>query len=477
MSRAPGLVAWVIALPLAGAIVTLLAGRRGPIVGMVASLATTFAALSLAWQVRVRGAEVYPIGSWDAPLGIELRADGIAAAMVATVGIVGVLASSAAFDHLPRGPRTTAFFTSWLFTWAALDALLLSADAFNLYVALELSTLGAVGLVALEAAATGEATGQALRYLVISFLGSLGYLAGVALLYGVTGALDVRLIGVRATESTATSLAFALIIAGLALKAALFPFQSWLPRVYVSAATPATALLSGLVGKGAFFVALRLVGDGFPVAFGPAASAVMGAQGAGAVVWGSLLALRQQRMKAALAYSSVAHVGYLFIGLSIGTKAARSGAVVQAIAHAFAIAPMFLAAGAVERWTRSDALASLRGIAHRHPITFFSFALGGVSLMGLPPSIGFIAKWLLVRAAIERGQWWWAAIVLAGGLLAAGYVFRILRSAFDEPVAEGTNVEPAFRTSEIVSMGLAVLAVVLGVAPTWLMELLEEASP
>lgn len=477
MSRAPSLVAWVIALPLAGAILTLLAGRRGPIVAMVASLATACTALLLAWQVRVRGTESHLVGSWGAPLGIELRADGLAAAMVAAVGVVGVLVGCAAFDHLPRGARRTEFFTSWLFTWAALDALLLSADAFNLYVALELSTLGTVGLVAIEAGQAGDPTKHALRYLIISFLSSLGYLAAVALLYGVTGALDLRLVGARAPESEATSFALALATASLGLKAALFPFQSWLPRVYVSAAPPAAALLSGLVGKGAFFVALRLVTDGFPNAFGPAASAVMGAQGAGAVVWGSLLAIRQERVKALLAYSSLAHVGYLFIALSIGTKTARSGAVFMAIAHALASAAMFLAAGTAERWTSSDAIAALKGIAHRHPLTFLSFTLGGVSLMGLPPSSGFVAKWLLVRAAIERGQWWWAAIVLGGGLLAAVYVFRILRRAFDEPVGNGAKLEPDQRTSEIVSVGLAILAIVLGVAPAWLMALLEEPTP
>jgi formate hydrogenlyase subunit 3/multisubunit Na+/H+ antiporter MnhD subunit len=147
-----------------------------------------------------------------------------------------------------------------------------------------------------------------------------------------------------------------------------------------------------------------------------------------------------------------------------------------AISHAAAAAAMFLAAGSIARAIGHDRVGGLVGLAHRLPITFFALEIAGVTLMGMPPSGGFIGKWLLVRAAIETGQWWWAVVVLAGGLIAAGYVFRILRGAF-LPIPHGERVRPVTSVGELPALALAVLAALLGLAPAPLLALLGAGGP
>ncbi|HSJ99875.1 MAG TPA: proton-conducting transporter membrane subunit [Kofleriaceae bacterium] len=469
-------IAWAVVAPLAGATAALIVGDRRSF-GIVAAsaLATLGATAGVVAAVARHGPLGHPIGGWLAPLGIELRADGLAAAMLATIGVVGVLAGAHARGGVMgrTRPAGTAW-PPWLVAWAALNALVLSGDAFNLYVTLELMTLAAVGLIAL-----GEgraATRAALRYLLFALPGSLVYLLGVALLYGVHGALDLATLGARPAAGAAASFALALMAAGLCLKGALFPFHAWPLPAYASAPPAVVAVLSGLIGKGAFYVLVRIWLEVVPADLAPRLGAAVGTLAAGGILWGSIQALRQRRLTMVIAYSSVAHTGYLFVWFPIGTPGALAGAVCVAISHAAAAASMFLAAGSIHRALGHDRMSGLVGLAQRLPITFFTLALAGVSLMGMPPSGGFIGKWLLVRAAIEAGQWWWAAVVLAGGLLAAGYVFRILRGAF-LPIPHDERVRPVATAGELPALALAVLAVLLGLGPSPLLELLGAGGP
>lgn len=474
MSDGEAWMAWAVVLPLAGAISTTLFGRHGPLLGLFASLATAGAAATVAWKVHTYGALLYAVGGWRAPLGIELRADGAASLLLLAFGVVFALVNVAALEHFPAGPRRGGFVALWLFAWAALDALLLSADVFNAYVALELLTLTSVGLLSL--ADSRSALSSALQYLLVALLGSLGYLLGVALLYATHATLDVELLARRVVPTPITLAAFALITAGLGLKAALFPLHGWLPPAYANASSPVSALLSGLVGKAPFVVLFRIWPAIFPAVLGSAAAQLVGAVGGAGIIWCSLVALRQRRLRVLLAYSSLAHVGYLFLFFPLATPTARAGAVYLAISHAVASAAMFLAAGTIERVVGSDALEALKGVAHRRPVTFAALGLAGVNLIGLPPSGGFIAKWLLVRASLESGQWWWAVLALAGGLIGAAYVFRILRSAFLSPPPE-PHVHSVARGSERVSFALALVALALGLAPSWPLALLEVGQP
>ncbi|HEX5079661.1 MAG TPA: proton-conducting transporter membrane subunit, partial [Geminicoccaceae bacterium] len=359
-----------------------------------------------------------------------------------------------------------AFWTLLLGVWAAMNAVLLGDDLFNLFVALELLTFSAVPLVCLDGRA--ETLRAALRYLLFALLGSVLYLLGVALLYGAYGTLDILLLAALVRPSPATLAAASLMTAGLLAKTALFPLHLWLPPAHAGAPAPASAVLSSLVVKGSFLVIVRLWFDVMPALSSQAAMQILAALGAAAILFGSVLALRQARLKLLIAYSTVAQIGYLFLMFPLAASAAAqagawTGGVLQAISHACAKAAMFMAAGLIAQAAGHDRIAGLAGIGRALPVTVLAFGLGGLSLMGLPPSGGFMAKWLLLRASIDAGQWWWGLVVVAGGLLTGGYVFRVLEPALAE--SGRARIAPVAHEGEMVALALAVLSMALGLVP------------
>jgi multicomponent Na+:H+ antiporter subunit D len=470
----PHWIAWVVVIPLLGGMVAYALARRAAVVTLVVALGTSFAAVAVVRQVATRGSFRYAVGDWGAPLGIVLRADGIAALMLAVVAVVGVALTAYAWIHFRASAEAPhSFFALWCLTWGALNALVLSNDVFNLYVVLELTTLGAVAL--LGGSGQRAASAAALHYLLIAIAGSLAYLSGVVVLYGSQSALDVDLLAAQMAFSPAVAIALSLMAVGLALKSALFPFHAWLPPAYASATAPVAVVLSALVGKSAFYVLLRVWFDVFPAITAVAPGRLLGALGSAGVLWGSMLALRQRRLTMLLAYSSVAQIGYFFLVFPLGTTAALQGGLYLVASHAVAKAAMFMAVGTIQRTFGDDDLARMQGLAERLPLTALALALGGMSLIGLPPTGGFVGKWLLTRASFAAGQWWWALIALAGGLLSAGYVFRMLRGVLLPPT-QGDLPTTVLRSAEWVALTLALLAVALGLMPWPVAFLLEIRS-
>ena len=391
---------------------------------------------------------------------------------------------SHARNSLPRVARRRArrsvFWTLLLAVWGALNAVFICGDLFSLYVALELLTFAAVPLVSLDGRA--ETLAAALRYLLFALLGSILYLLGAALLYGAYGTLDIVLLSGRIHAEPVAWAAISLMTAGLLAKAALYPFHLWLPPAHAGAPAPASAILSGLVVKAPFFLVVRLWFDVMPRLPERAAAQVLAILGAAAIIFGSIVALRQARLKLLIAYSTVAQIGYLFLMFPLAVKpetghpwttTAWTGGVLQAISHAFAKAAMFMAAGLIAEALGHDRIAGLSGIGRALPITVFAFGLGGLSLMGLPPSGGFVAKAMLLTAAVAEGQWWWAVVVLTGGLLAGGYVFLVLARALADPVEPLRLLTTVSQRRQAVVVVVALCAVLLGFVPLRPWELLQ----
>ena len=463
---------WAVLLivsPLAAAIIALLARRMACGVAYVNAVLTTVASLSLLDAVSVEPL-TYAIGDWAAPLGIALYADSLSGILIAATSVIILSVTFYAPDYLTRTRVPAPFWPLLFFLHAALNGLFLSADVFNLYVALELLSLSGIALVALRD--KPAAVAAALRYLMASLVASLAYLLGVAILYHTYGALDLAILADASGSGATPWAALGLMTAGLALKAALFPVHFWLPRAHSEAPTPVSALLSALVVKAPFYVLLRLWLGPFQDA-PQVVGLSLGLLGSVAIVWGSVQALRQERLKLLVAYSTVAQLGYLFLYFPLARSAdVLSAVTVFVLAHALAKAAMFLAAGNMLCCLAHDRIEELDRIAGQLPLSLAAFAIAGMCIMGLPPSGNFIAKWLLIVAAFESGAWGWAVVIVVGSLLSAAYVFRVVGHAFTPQ--RGSKIgTPATTRMAWVPLLLSLLALLLGLAAAPLLEIVE----
>lgn len=464
------LAAATVVLPLLAAPMAFLAGRRSaPLLPLVTGFAVLAAALALAGEVAALGGTTHALGGWEPPLGIAWRIDGLAVLMVLLTAILCQGVALFAAGHLPRQElrrEASRFWPPFLFLWGGLNAVFLSADLFHWYVTLELVSLAAVVLVTLPG--QGPALTAGMRYLLVSQAGSLAFLAGVGFIYAGFGTLAVDQLGARMEPGLAAMAALTLMSAGLFAKTAFLPLHGWLPMAHGSAPAPASALLSALVVKASFYVLLRLWIEVLGPAAPEAARQLAGACGAAAVLWGSVLALRQTRLKLLIAYSTIAQIGYLLMVLPLTAggqdiaKDALLGGIMLILSHAFAKAAMFMAAGLILQALGHDRLKEIQGAAQHMPMTVSAIGLAGITLVSLPPSGGFVAKWLLLHAAMESGQWWWVPVLLAGGLLAGAYVFLVMARAFFHPEGQAGEFRPVPHWLEVLTLLMALASVLLG---------------
>lgn len=474
-----------VVLPLAASLISIVLGRRAPL--LIFAIAP--ASLIIAWRIAAMAPALHALGGWEAPLGIVLRADGLAASFIVLSAIVASAVGIFGISYLrpPDAGETRKAFAFWpLFyaAWAAINAVFLSRDLFNIYVALELLTLSAIALVALDG---GEKSlVAAMRYLLFALFGSLAFLIGTGLLFGAFGTLDLVLLGERMNRSVPSVLAAALISTGLLAKTALFPLHVWLPQAHSQAPAPASALLSALVVKASFYILFRLWFDVLSPLAQPAIFTLLGGLGAMAVIYGGVMAMRQKRLKMIVAYSTVAQLGYLFLVFPLATPspseqtwaaAAWSGTVFHGLAHGLAKAAMFLAAGTMILSARGDQLENMTGVGRSVPIASTAFAMAAVSLIGLPPSGGFTAKYLMLTASFASGQWWWAGIFIAGGLLSAAYLLRPLNVLMRTREEHMQPLRSVHWSLEVLPLVLAVSAVLVGVMSMPLYQVIEAGSP
>ena len=455
----PGLVLW----PLFCASLTLFLPNQARHLGLVGAIGTGLLAFWVfSWPVGD-----WVLGGWALPLGIGWRLDGIAQLMLLITGGVGLLISLYAWfdESLP-----TPFWLLWLGAWGAMNALFLAADVFNLYVALELLGLSAVALVAISN--KRAALQAAMRYLLVSLLGSMLFLLGVALLYGQYASLDMRLLATQMEPSLVMALALALMTLGLMAKTALFPLHAWLPLAHGRAPAAVSAILSALVIKASFYLLIRLWLEVFAPLQNEMLSLFWMLLGSLAVLWGAWQALATAHLKRLVAWSTVAQVGYLVIGLALVAHPDTPNNLVWGVlwlivAHALAKSAMFLAAGNIQQIAGHDELSHLSYVLRNQRKNLFAFGLAGVSLAGLPLSAGFLAKWWLLDLGIAHQAWWLLGVLIIGSLMTAGYVMRVLNLAMvSQSQPQKTFVVHPGRAW--VALSLALLAVFGGLSAQWL---------
>ncbi len=463
--------------PLFGAILAFLFPRAARALGLVAVLVTGGTVVWLARAVLAEGAVTLALGGWAPPLGISLRADGLSVAMLAMTAAVGLLVSLGALDALRDTRQTRYFWPLWLLLLTGMNGVYLSTDIFNLYVMIEVIALAAVGLTVLSG--TRAALRAGLEYMYASILGALLFLMGVGFVYLQLGRLDFAGL-ITAEPSGALSAALALMVVGLALKTALFPLHFWLPAAHANATAPASALLSGLVVKAALYIFLRLT------TYMPLPDEVLvtliGTLGAGAVIWGGIQALRAERLKLLVAWSTVVQIGLIFIAFAragqVGLTESWKAAALLILAHGVAKAAMFLAAGRIKDEVGHDTIRELDKSAIRPTLAQFTFALAAISLIGLPPSLGFIGKWSLMEGAMAAGYWHWVGVTMIGTLLSVAYFSRVLAGflRFDR-VRAPLGEHQGWALADVAPLTLAVSAIGLGLLAAPILSFIELGYP
>ncbi len=411
--------------------------------GLTAACASALTSLPpLLWVWRAGPLHQSP-GGWGAPLGIDLYLDGQTAVLLLFTAGIGWAVSAYAAAYFPSGGANTRsrgdlFWPLWLVAWGGMNSLSLSLDLFHFYVVLELISIAGTGMILI--AGTPGATRAALQYQLQALVAGLLYLLGVGLLYQDQGTLDLQQIADGLQPTPWVAAGTSLMLVGLLVKSALFPLHSWLPRAHADAPAPVSAVLSGLVVTAAWTVLLRFWFAGFHRVVPYALPILLAMLGGTAVCWGGLLALRQDRLKRVLAFSTVSQVGYLFLvfALASGSTAAdreplRAAAMFLALSNGFSKASAFLVAGILQKSAGTDELRGLSGVASREPLAVVVLGLAFLNLIGGPPSLGFWGKWMLLGESLRQEAWGLALAWLLGSLLSGLYLFRVLEVLVARP--------------------------------------------
>ena len=408
-------------------------------------------ALLLVQQVSSMGPQSYAIGAWATPAGIAYRIDMAGALMILIIATVGALVMSYAWrsiEHEIHKKQSGLFYTCYLLCLTGLLGIVVTGDAFNLFVFLEISSLSSYVLISLGS--SRRALTAAYQYLVMGTIGATFILIGIGFLYMMTGTLNILDISQRlpAVADTRTiRVAFAFVTVGVSIKLALFPLHLWLPNAYTFAPSVVSAFFAATATKVGVYILLRFFFTVFGIQFSFAAmhvGTILLPLAVAAILIASLVAVFQTNVKRMLAYSSLAQIGYIILGISLGTTAGVSAAMIHLFNHAIIKGALFMAMGCIFLRLGSVELRDMQGLARQMPWTMAAFVAGGLSLIGLPLTAGFISKWYLVSAALTDGYWPLAVLMLVSSLLALIYIWRVVESAyFGAPARSSSNVKEA----------------------------------
>ncbi len=423
---------------------------------LLVSAAAFVTSVLLLQQVLETGEISYALGGWAAPWGIEYFIDSLNAYLLLIVTSISTIVLLAAQTSLAKelpDDRHTFFYIAYLLCLAGLLGIVATGDAFNVFVFLEISSLSSYALIALGK--SRKALIASYQYLIMGTIGATFILIGIGLMYMATGTLNMQDLALRLAdipESRTVYAAFAFFIVGVCIKLALFPLHQWLPNAYAYAPSVVTAFLAATATKVAIYVLIRFMFTIFGVDFftttGPWQNMLLVLALFG-ILTASTVAIYQNNVKRLFAYSSVAQIGYMILGFSIGTAGGLIATLLHLFNHALMKGALFMALAAVTYRVGSVELESFRGLGKRMPWTMASIVAGGLSLIGVPLTVGFISKWYLIVALLEKGWWFVVGLILLGSLLAVIYVWRILEAAYFSPPENNPDETPEIREAPL----------------------------
>jgi len=472
-----------ILLPLLGAILALLVGRRRDLARatvVAVCVLMTVSAIALLAEVWQQGMVTMAVGSWAAPFGIVLAADHLSAILTVITGITGLAVAIYAIADIDRLREARGYHALFLVLLAGVNGAFLTGDLFNLYVWFEVMLIASFGMIALGR--TRAELDGAVRYLALNIVATLMFLLAIALLFGSTGTLNLAHLHVVVSsgEAEGAVLAAGLLLAvAFGMKAAVFPLFFWLPASYHTPAFAVSAIFAGLLTKVGVYALLRVFTlvfagqEGFvQMLFWPIAALTM--------VVGVLGAASQSEIRRILSFHIVSQIGYMLVGLALLTPIAVTAAVFYLIHHIIVKANLFLVAGVIHRYCRTNDLSRTGGLVGRAPWLAVLFLVPALSLAGIPPLSGFWAKLLIVQASVDAADFAMAAVALVVGLFTVFSMIKIWNEAFWKAPPEGAVAGVGSgRDIRILCAPIAMLAVLticvgLGAGPA--LELAERAS-
>lgn len=408
----------------------------------------------------------YHMGGWAPPLGIEYRIDAANAFVLFLVsGISTVMLPYArpSIDHEVAARHHTLFYTAYLLCFSGLMGVAITGDAFNVFVFLEISSLSTYVLIAQGAARDRRALTAAYDYLIMGTIGATFFVIGIGFLYMATGTLNMADLADRIADqgdNRTIRAAFAFIVVGIGLKVAMYPIHRWLPNAYCFAPSAITVFIAATSTKVAIYVLLRFIFSVFQPAFLfevntlefiilPFALIAMFAT--------SFVAVFQSDFKMMLAFSSIAQIGYILLGIAFLNETGVTAAIIHLFNHGITKATLFMAVGAFVLRAGGSYYDTIRGLGRRMPLTSAAVVVSGFSLIGVPGTAGFVSKWVLVQAALEKGWWPIAILIVASSLLAVIYVWRVVEALYMQPTPADSTVQEA-PMSMLVPMWILALA-------------------
>lgn len=465
------------AVPLIGAALTPIIGRWRrkicfPFALVIVSLALGMS-VYLARTVYLKGPISYHLGGYEPPWGIEIFFDELSASAVFITALcLAIIIFSKLYVEkaLVQG-KIPLYYTLVLVNMAGMLGFVATGDIFNMFVFLEIVSLSAYGLTAISGEKTAEMA--AFKYLLVGAISTFLILMAIAFLYSITGTLNMHDLSLRLQEAPyprVAGVAFALFIVGFGVKAALFPLHIWLPDAHSIAPSPVSALLSGLVVKTGLLGILRVISiykfNGL-ANITPVTTALAWL-GAAAILVGAFSAIFQDDIKMMLAYSTVSNIGYIALGIGLGSVYGLLGGIIHILNHAIMKVTLFLSAGAIIHQTGSRKLSELKGIGKRMPLTMAAMVIGALSIVGIPPTNGFIAKWYIALGALKAGKPFFVVILLLGALLIFAYYAKVLNTAyFKMPEKENPKQREAPLSMLIPIIVLAASCLIVGVLAYW----------
>ncbi|MBU4312699.1 MAG: monovalent cation/H+ antiporter subunit D family protein [Candidatus Omnitrophica bacterium] len=454
-----------IAIPLASAFLNSLLGKRikgfSDVLSSIATLALAAISIYSVFLIKDVGSIVYKVGGWMPPIGIAMVMDSLTVFMLVTINVVAFLISVYSINYMEKYTEKGIFYSLFLLMIAGMNGVIISGDMFNLYVFLEIAAISSYALVAFGT--EQEELEASFKYAVMGSLASSFILLGIVFLYSYTSTLnmaDMAMTLLTNGPSRIVLLASVLFLMGFGLKSALVPFHAWLPDAHPSAPAPISAMLSGVLIKSLGVYAMVRI---FFSVLGatPEILSILMVIGSLSIVIGACLALGQWDFKRLLAYSSINQIGYVILGISLGTPLGILGGLFHLLNHSVFKSLLFLNSGAVEYSTGTRDLQKMGGLREKMPVTALTSLVGSMSIAGVPPFNGFWSKLIIIVACVQSGHFVHASWAVLASIITLAYFLKVQKHAFFGELKEGlSNVKeaPFFMKFSMIVLAIICLA-------------------